>query len=74
MALPALVSVIMTVAFLYGKKHSLTLASLAASVLWIILGSHLNSLPIIALETLSIVFLFYRTYAILKKEKSFSSR
>lgn len=70
LALPAFVSVMMTVAFMYGKKHTLTLASIISSILWIVLGSHLQSLPIIALETLSITFLCYRTYRIVQRDRT----
>ena len=70
LALPALVSVIMTVAFLYASKHWLTLASVTASLLWIVVGMHLNSWPIVALEIISIAFLSYRTVSIIKIDKN----
>ena len=70
LALPALVSVIMTVAFLYASKHWLTLASVTASLLWIVVGMHLNSWPIVALEIISIAFLSYRTVSIIKIDQN----
>lgn len=68
LALPALVSVIMTIAFLYTKQHGLTFVSIVSSLLWIVVGIHLHSWPVIVLETMSILFLCFRTFSIIRRE------
>ena len=61
-SLPALVSLIMTFAFLYTKNNMLTFLIGLCSVLWIIVAISINSIPIIILEVVSILLLFYRAY------------
>lgn len=62
LALPASVSLIMTFGFLFTKGNMLTVIIGICSILWLIVGFHLNSYSIIALETLSVFLLFYRFY------------
>lgn len=67
--IPALVSLIMTFAFLYTRGHVLTLAGVICSLLWICVGIDINSKYILITEILSIFFLLYRTKNIISKEK-----
>lgn len=62
LALPASVSLIMTFAFLYTKGNLLTFLIGLCSVLWLIVGIHISSYSIIALEVVSLVLLGYRYY------------
>lgn len=67
LALPAIVSLIMTYALLYTKGNLLTLLIGLCSVLWILVGAHINSYSIIFLEGISILLLFYRYFKQNKK-------
>lgn len=60
--LPAAVSLIMTYAFGYTKKHMLTFLIATCSVLWLIVGVGIGSYSIIVLEIVSILILVYRAY------------
>ena len=60
--LPAVVSLIMTYAFIYTKKHILTFLIGLCSILWLIVGYAIGSYPIILLEILSILLLIYRAF------------
>jgi hypothetical protein len=66
-ALPAVVSLIMTFAFLYTKGNMLTALMVLCSVLWFIVGISIDSMPIMILEVVSILLLLYRAY---KQNKS----
>lgn len=61
-SLPAIVSLIMTFAFLYTKKNIMTLLFLTCSVLWILVALSIDSMPIVVLEVVSMILLLYRAY------------
>lgn len=70
LSLPALVSLIMTFAFLYASGNLLTWALAVCSLLWIVVGIHINSYPTIAIECLSLILLAYRYVKQSNKEAS----
>lgn len=68
-SIPSLVSVIMTVAFLFSTGHILTLCSIICSILWFIVGFNILSYPIMILETISVILLLYRALKQVKKKR-----
>jgi len=67
-ALPALVNIIMSYAFLYTRKNTLTFLIGLCSVLWLIVGVSVGSISIIALEIVSLILLLYRYYIVKREE------